>query len=193
MSTLIGTPAITPEELLEMPEGEQFELVEGQLVERNMSGLSSLVASRVNRRIGNHAEANQLGDVFDSDCGYQCYADDPAKIRRPDASFIRAGRLSLDELEHGYLRVAPDLAVEVVSPNDKAYELDEKIEEYLAAGVRLIWVVNPEQKIVSIHRLDGSVTKLHERDELSGEDVLQGFACQVAELFQVTGAKSARS
>lgn len=187
MSALMDTPTITPNDLLKIPEGKRFELVEGRLVELNSNSLSSLVGSRVNGRISSYAESHQLGQAFQSDCGYQCYRDEPLKIRRPDGSFIRSGRLSLEELESGYLRIAPDLAVEVVSPNDLAYEVDEKIEEYLAAGVRLVWIVNPQRKIVSIHRLDGSVMKLHERDTLSGEDVLPGFTCPVAELFQVTG------
>lgn len=95
--------------------------------------------------------------------------------------------MTLAELERGFLRIAPDLAVEVVSPNDTVYEVDEKVEELLAAGVRLVWVLNPETRIVEVHRLDGTVSKLHVADELSGEDVLPGFTCPVAELFDVSG------
>lgn len=128
----------TPDDLLSMPDGDRFELVNGQLVELNMSGRSSLVATRINRRIGVFAERNQLGEVFQSDCGYQCFREERDKILRPDGSFVRANRLNEDQLDQGYMHVAPDLAIEVVSPNDNAYELAEKVEEYLAAGVNLV-------------------------------------------------------
>ena len=135
MITQISPSTLTPDALLEMSEGDRFELVDGQLVERNSSGLSSLVGSRINGRLWSFVRERGLGMVFQSDCGYQCFPDD-GKIRRPDGSFIRAGRLSLEELQRGYLRVASDLVVEVVSPNDLAIEVDTKVEEYISAGVR---------------------------------------------------------
>jgi Uma2 family endonuclease len=85
----------------------------------------------------------------------------------------------------GFVSIAPDLAAEVLSPNDEAGEINEKIEEYLAAGIPLVWIIDPENEIVFIHRKDGSVTKLHKNDDLSGEDILPGFSCNVAELFPV--------
>jgi Uma2 family endonuclease len=81
------------------------------------------------------------------------------------------------------LSIAPDLAVEVVSSRDEFAEVTEKVEEYLAAGIPLVWVIDPENQIVYVHRKDGSVTKLHKNDELFGEDILPGFTCKVAELF----------
>jgi len=96
---------------------------------------------------------------------------------------VRRERFSPEHLLEGFLRIHPDLAVEVLSPNDTAYEIDEKVEEYLAAGVPLVWVVNPEKRIVEIHRKDGTVSKLRSTDEISGEDVLPGFRCPVAAFF----------
>ena len=96
---------------------------------------------------------------------------------RPDVVHSGRGRLPNEELPSGDLRLSPDLVVEVVSPNDTVYELDTKIEEYLAAGVRLVWVINPEARIAVIHRLDGSMAKVREGQELSGEDVVPGFRC----------------
>jgi len=86
-------------------------------------------------------------------------------------------------MSEGHVRLAPDLVVEVISPNDLAYEIDEKVDEYETAGVKLIWVVNPETKAVRVHRADGAVMVLREKDELDGEDILPGFRCPVAELF----------
>jgi Uma2 family endonuclease len=115
--------------------------------------------------------------------GYQCFPASPEKIRRPDVSFIAKERLSKDLLAHGYIYIAPDLAVEVLSPNDLAYEVDQKVDEYLSAGVRLIWIVNPEKRTVTIHRPSGTVTKLNDQDVVDGEDVLPGFRCPVHEFF----------
>jgi Uma2 family endonuclease len=86
------------------------------------------------------------------------------------------------------VRIVPDLAVEVISPNDLASEIDEKVAEYLAAGVRLVWVVHPRLKSVRIHRPAsaklGPVSVVGGSDKINGEDVLEGFECEVAEFFR---------
>jgi Uma2 family endonuclease len=173
----------TPDDLLAMPDGVRYELVDGELVERDMSGLSSEVARKLSGRAGMFSDERSLGHTFGSDCGYQCFPFDPRRVRRPDASFVRAGRISTEEYESGHITVAPDLAVEVVSPNDLAHELIEKVDEYLRAGVRLVWVIDPQSRTVAVHRPDGSDSRLREQDELSGEDVLPGFRCPVRDLF----------
>jgi Uma2 family endonuclease len=188
MSTTESKARYTPEDLLAMPDGDRYELVDGNLVERNVSALSSLVAAKLIRLIGVHCEANDLAWYFSSDCGYRCFPGSPSKVRRPDASFVNRRRLPADELSEGYINIAPDLAAEVVSPNDLAYEVDEKVDEYLGAGVRLVWVVNPRRRTVSVHRADGSVSVLREHEDLDGEDVLPGFRCRVGELFPPTAA-----
>ena len=81
--------------------------------------------------------------------------------------------------------IVPDLAVEVVSPNDLSEEVEEKVDEYLRAGVRLVWVVHPQRKTIRIHRADGTVQDLRQTDELSGEDVIAGFRCPVSEVFRL--------
>ncbi len=181
----------TPADLLSMPDREFYELVDGQLVELNVSALASIVAARTNHKVSSFLDSNPLGDVLASDCTYQCFPDDPDKVRRPDGSFIRKGRLPRDQLLQGHVRIAPDWALEVVSPNDSAYEVDQKVEEYLRAGVSLVWVINPETRIVHVHRRDGTVTKLHENDELAGENVLPGFHCKVSELFPAAEVSAA--
>jgi Uma2 family endonuclease len=183
MSALATEVRYTPEDLLEMPDAVQYELVDGRLVERNMSALSSHVAMELGRRLGNYAHETAAGDVFGADCSYQCFADDPDKVRKPDLSFVCQGRLPVGQLLRGHVRIAPDLAVEVVSPNDRYARVDDKVEEYREAGVRLIWVVNPGSRTVLVHRRDGTTLRLTENAELSGEDVLPGFRCRVADLF----------
>ena len=85
-------------------------------------------------RLSRFCEEHRLGCVWPSSNGYQCFPHAPELVRRPDVSFIRAGRLPGDELPKGHVRIAPDLAVEVVSPRDLAPKLDEKLEDYQKAG-----------------------------------------------------------
>lgn len=83
----------------------------------------------------------------------------------------------------GHVPIAPDLAIEVVSPNDKIYELDEKLEDYHAAGVKLVWVINPNSRIMRIHRLDDTVEQSKENDTLTGDSVLPGFSILVKDML----------
>ena len=178
---------MTPERLLSMPDGKNYELIDGELVERKMSVLSGVVASRTNRLIGNFCEQHSLGWVLDSEVGFQCFAWKPNRVRRADVSFIAAERYSLDQLSReGYSTIPPDLAVEVISPNDLAQELDEKLEDYLRAGVKLIWVISPETRTLQVYYPDGTSRRLHEGDEVSGDNVIPGFRCLVAALFPAT-------
>lgn len=183
MSTVETRQHVTPEDLLAMPDGKDFELDDGELVERNMGWKASRIGSRVSHLLATYCDVHPVGWVAAADASYQCYPDAPSKVRRPDASFIRKERLPADEEPEGHCPIAPDLAVEVVSPNDMYYDVEKKVEEYLAAGVRLVWVVNPPTRSVRVHRADGSVSDLDENDELSGEDVIPGFRCLVKDIF----------
>lgn len=122
--------------------------------------------------------------MLPADASYQCFADDPTKVRKPDVSFIQASRLSASERPTGHCQIAPDLAVEVVSPNDLFEDVSRKVEEYLAAGVRLVWVIDPKAERVFIYRHDESATILTNKDSLDGEDVVPGFLCAIADLFK---------
>jgi Uma2 family endonuclease len=187
MSTIEARQEISPEQFLALPDTARFELIDGNLVERNVSVLSSLVENLVALRLTAFTTNSQAGWVWGSSLGYQCFPQSPNKIRRPDVSFVRRDRLAAANLEDGFLKIRPDIVVEVVSPNDVKYEVDEKIEEYLSVGIPLVWIVNPETRIVEIHRRDGTVTKLHASDEISGDDVLPGFQCPVADFFPAIG------
>ena len=188
MNAILERPKVTPTELLTRPDRDQYELVNGELLERNMGWQSSRIGMDLGSLLSVYVRQHNLGWVNGADAAYQCYEDalpeDPDRIRKPDVSFISLDRLPPEDEPEGYCEIVPDLVAEVVSPNDTIYELCLKIEEYRKAGVKLIWVVVPNTKTVTIHRLNGSTDELREADELSGEDVVPGFRCSIADIFR---------
>lgn len=185
MATVVGQQQCTPDALLLRTDDGRYELVNGQLVESTMGVRESRVAWLINSLIAAFAEPRQLGSGFFSDLGYRCFPFAPDQVRRPDGSFILQQRLTAELFTEGFCPIAPDLAIEVVSPNDPYREVEGKVDEYLRAGVRLVWVINPERELIRIHRADGSVSEVRGTGELSGEDVLPGFSTPVARLFQL--------
>ena len=182
MSAAVATKIhYTPEDLLAMPEGKSYELVGGKLVELNMGLESSWVGGRLHSRLDRYCEEHEAGWALPADNGYQCFPHEPGLVRRPDVSFIRRGRLPGKVLPQGWGKIPPDLAVEVVSPNDSADALEEKLDDYQKVGVPLVWVVYLKSRTVMVYRSDGSVSRLRESDELSGEEIIPGFRCPVAD------------
>jgi len=176
----------TPEDLLTMEDGDIYELEDGQLLERDMSMLSSFVAGLIYALFHSYCQTTRAGWPFPEGTSYQCFPDHPNRVRKPDVSFIRRDRLSEVQLtSQGHCLVTPDLAVEVLSPRDTAYKVDAKVQLWLNAGVLQVWVVNPEQRTLQIHRASGIGAILREGDEVSGEDILPGFHCRVAEFFSL--------
>lgn len=184
MDTPATNEQYVPEDLLSMPDGDRYELVAGKLVERNRSFWSSYIAGVILHLLSSFCLEYKRGWVVPEGTSYRCFPDDPQKVRRADVSFIRLDRLSSERATaEGHLSVAPDLAVEVVSPNDLAYEVEAKTGEWLSAGVQLVWIVNPRTRTVTVRRAGGSVAVLHGKDELTGESLIPGFRCDVRELF----------
>jgi Uma2 family endonuclease len=184
MSTILDDRVYTPADLAAMPDGQRFELVDGKLVEKEMSALACWIASLLNAALTSYVAGRKLGAVFTSEVQYQCFSDDPQRIRRPDISYIQSARLT-PELWEGFVRIAPDLAVEIVSKHDTYYEVEAKVVEYLSAGVRLVWVLNPDKKKARVYRSDGSVSDVASDGQLSGEDVVPGFVTPLESLFQL--------
>jgi Uma2 family endonuclease len=174
---------ITPEEMLRLhDDGRLYELVGGKLVEKQMSDLAQFVANLLNTQLVLWAERTGLGRSF-VEATSQCFPFAPSLVRRPDVSFIARDRLAAYRLGQGHFTIAPDLAVEVVSPNDEVYELDRKINDYFRAGVRRVWVINPEQQILRIHRAPGDLSELVGDAEVSDDQILPGFRCRLPALF----------
>jgi Uma2 family endonuclease len=174
----------TPEDLLDIDDRAMPELVYGELLEREMGQESDGIAVRLIIVLGAFVQDHKLGLVNGGQGSYQAFPDDPKKVRIPDVSFTRAERLIGGKPAKGHARVAPDLAVEIASPNDSADKLDLKIKDYLNAGVSLIWIIYPESQSIFVQRLDGTARRLQVGDVLDGEDVIPGFQVEVAALFE---------
>ena len=165
---------------------EASELVRGEI--RMMTpagGRHNGVAGRLYARLSTFVEEHGLGMAFTDNLGY--YLPIPGEahdtVRAPDASFVRAEQLPGGEVPIGFLRCAPDLAVEVLSPDDRPGELSARMRDYFAAGTRCVWVVDPDARTVRVHAPDGTTRTLAPHDDLDGDPVLPGFRLPIAALF----------
>ncbi|MBX2998377.1 MAG: Uma2 family endonuclease [Caldilineaceae bacterium] len=132
-----------------------------------------------------YADQNDLGKVFAAETGFVLETN-PDLVRAPDTGFVDKTRLAKG-LTSKYFPGAPDLAVEVVSPNDTLSEVQDKIQDWLNHGTRLVWVVDPKTRTVTVYRPDGTANVLKAKDTLDGEDVLPGFAFPLVKLFGESG------
>lgn len=173
---------LTPDDLLSLPDRKSFELVAGELVPLKMSVESSWIAGRILRRLGEWGEDMGLGWAFPEGTGFQCFADDPSRVRKPDVSFIARNRLSQIPLDQGFHSIVPDLVVEVVSTHDLAWEVDAKVNDWLGAGVPTVWVVMPQSRSIIVHTNDRDAHKLTAEDNIAFE-LIPKFHCHVADFF----------
>ncbi len=173
----------TADDLWEMSrDGKRRELVKGVIVEMSPTGdVHSVVAAQLVRLIGNYVDAHDLGEVAGTDGGF-LLATNPDIVRAPDVAFISKDRLV--PMTGRYYTIAPDLAVEVMSPGDTASEIRDKVIEYFQAGTRLVWVVYPRSQVVDVYAAADRVTILNIEGVLSGGDVLPGFTLPVRDVFK---------
>lgn len=164
------------------PEGE-WELIDGELVPMTPSGLeASSLGLRIGRIVGNFVDAHDLGMMTGADGGYVLFPDRQT-LRAPDVGFIRKDRIPPPEERPRFPRLAPDLAIEVLSPSDRMVEVLSKVTMYLQAGVRMVWLVDPRQRTMTIFRPDEPLILLAECDTLDGGNVLPGFSVPITEIF----------
>jgi Uma2 family endonuclease len=174
---------ITAEEFFRMPDpsdGSRQELVRGVILTAPLPGArQGACCARVGRRVGDFADERRLGAV----CLGSGFITErsPDTVRSADVSF--RSRERLPEMPDGYSDIVPDLAVKVVSPNDLYTRVQTKLRHYLTHGVRMVWLVDPEDRSVSVYHVSKPMSILTENDTLTGEDVLPGFTCPVASLF----------
>jgi len=159
----------------------EFELVDGKPEVKDMAGARhGGVTARLIGKIVFHVEDNFLGGVYTPDTTFQIGLNE----RLPDIGFVTADRLPEEGEPEGLWTIAPDLAVEVISPNDVWDKVMSKVRNYFAAGVREVWLVSPEQQTITIHHSLTQTTILTAEDELKSESLLPGFSCRVSDIFQ---------
>jgi Uma2 family endonuclease len=162
--------------------GKVLELIRGHLVVREPpSTWHGAVAANLAIELGAIVRRDGLGQVFAQDTGFKIERD-PDTVRGPDVAFVSRERLERIP-DVGYAELAPDLVVEVVSPNDRPGEVLAKIGDFLAAGTRLAWLVDPLRREARIFRADGSMDVMGVDGALDGEDVVPGFSCPLAEVL----------
>jgi Uma2 family endonuclease len=161
---------------------KRLELVRGELRELAPANFEhGLVAGKLQVLVGQFVLSQRLGYVVTAETGF-VLSEQPATVRAPDMAYVSRERVGESNVQR-FADFAPDLVAEVVSPSDTFSSVAEKVEDWLSAGVRIVWVIDPATKTVRVHRLGQPTQVLHEQDTLSGEDVLPGFACRVSELF----------
>ncbi len=172
----------TAEQLLQTPGLGRCELLRGELVLMSPAGSEhGGIAANVAAALVAFVKKNRLGRVFGAETGFQI-AHDPDTVRAPDAAFVRAERIG-SALGRGFFQGAPDLAVEVVSPGDRASEVLAKVQDWLDAGSRQVWVIDPQTRTVTVYRSRREISVLEASETLSAEDLLPEFRFPVAELF----------
>src|SRR5918999_195811 len=169
----VPTISATDVERLSLP-GKQVELIRGQLVVREPPGTRhGAIAAKLTYYVSAFVYRHELGAVFAQDTGFKI-ARDPDTVRGPDVAFVARERV--DRIpRRGYAELAPDLVAEILSPDDRPADVLAKVADWLAAGTKLVWLIDPQRMTVHIYRADGSLTMLGEPDSLDGEDVLPGF------------------
>ncbi len=171
---------ITAEELLRMlDDGFRYELVRGELKQMAPTGDEhGYIVGEVSAELRNHVKANGLGRVYAAETGFKIYSN-PDTVRAPGAAFVNRETLEAK----GYRPDTPDLAVEVVSPNDTHSEVVEKALEWLEAGCRMVIVVEPKRKAATVYRSREDIRILAEGDAIDGADVVPGWRLPVADIF----------
>lgn len=180
------TTLMTADDLLRMSDDgkQRYELVAGEL--RTMSPASSehgFLSGHLTYLLANFVTPRKLGLIVGAETGF-IVRQNPDTVRAPDTGFVSNERLKkFGRPKRGFFPTGPDLAVEVLSPDERQDDIDEKLEDWFAGGVRLVWYVNPRRKTVTVYRSLQDIRILTERDTLDGEDVIPGFSCGVAEIF----------
>jgi len=160
---------------------KSYEIVDGQPEEKEMAGARhGRVVMRLGARLEMHVEQHQLGGIYSPDTIFQIGRNE----RLPDLAFVSAARMPEGGEPEGIWPIAPDLAIEVISPNDLWERVQSKVQEYFAAGVRQVWLVSWQQGTVSIYDSPTHVTILTEEDILTSAALLPGFSCRVSDIFQ---------
>ena len=174
---------MTIEEFATISQPGRFDLINGEVLQMPPAGGEhGALASELGRRIGNYVVEHQLGQTYAAETGFVVDAESRT-VLAPDVAFVSATRIPPIEQQRGFVPLAPDLAVEVVSPSDRVVDVSAKVSEYLAGGVKLVWVVEPRRRTVTEYHADRSARLVIDGEALDGGDVLPGFSLPLAEIF----------
>ena len=175
---------VTADEFLHMPEEDGWwtELEQGRVVREPYPGAEhGQIVSDITARLHAHVRPNRLGVVF-SGSGFKLQSK-PDTVRGPDIAFVSTARIPAEGVPKGFLAVGPDIAVEIISPSNKSRDIMRKVLEYLTAGSRLVWVVDPESRTVTVYPGREHIRILEADDVLDGSPVLPGFKVRVGDLL----------
>ncbi|MFQ6039937.1 MAG: Uma2 family endonuclease [Candidatus Poribacteria bacterium] len=174
----MNAEAITLEKFL-ANDYESYEYVKGELVPMSIPTMEhGKIGSNIVILLGNHVRQHKLGEIYIAETTFQIGESG----RKPDVAFVSQERIPENVRQAS--PIPPDLAIEVVSPTDKVYDVQEKALEYLDAGTQMVWVIEPIAKTVTVYRSSSDIKLLTINDTLTGEEVVEGFQCAVAELFE---------
>jgi Uma2 family endonuclease len=178
------TRHFTADELMEITEPGRYDLIRGELIAMApTSEEHGSISSNFVGHLWNHVRQHGLGRLYTAEAGF-VLARDPDVVLVPDVAFVRKDRLPPEHLRTKFYEGAPDLAIEVISPSERTTQTNQKVLEYLQAGTRLVWVVDPPRRTITVYHPDRSAQILRADDELSGNDVFPEFRIQVAEFFE---------
>ncbi len=184
---MIATRRLSIEEFAAMPREGQWELIDGEPVEVTPSaGRPGWIAGQITYLLEAHVRSAGLGWVFPSEVGFVLF-EDRAIVRSPDVAFVRRDRLA--EPPDTFVPLAPDFAVEVLSPTDRHPDALAKVAMYLQAGVRLVWLIDPARRTVTVFHPGYTITTHTDSDSLDGGDVLPGFSVAVSDIFGGAGER----
>ena len=165
-------------------DGSRYELSKGELLPMTPVGWRhGKIVIRFGRMLDQYVEEKGLGAVG-TEVGFRLTRD-PDTVRAPDIAFVAQNRLPKGAAVEKFVEFAPDLAVEVLSPEDTVSEIQKKVEEYLAAGVPLVWVVDPANQKVTVYRSLQDIKILSADQQLDGGDILPGFCLKIAQIFAI--------
>ncbi len=180
----VGPRPWTGEELARLPEGWRYEIDEGELVIMPPTGLGHAgVSGTVSGLLWQCVHFQGLGKIFTADPGFRLRRD-PETLRAPDVAFISNERLALIADLEKFSEVPPDLAVEVLSPSNAQVDMGRKVEQYLTAGVRSVWILNPRHQTITFHRPAELPITLDDPEAIVEDPCLPGFRCRVAEFWR---------
>ncbi|HEX4949192.1 MAG TPA: Uma2 family endonuclease [Blastocatellia bacterium] len=157
-----------------------YEFVNGEPEEKEMPGARhSGICGRLERRLGTFVETNALGEVY-PEASFQIGLNE----RIPDLAFISQDRIPPEGEPESKWLITPDLAVEVISPTDYYEKVHAKAMEYLNAGVKVVWIISPENQTITVYRSATNIMAFPPESELTCEDLFPGFRCHLGEIFK---------